>query len=343
MNPLLNTGALDDTRPLDERVKDYSHTEVGFATLPNWQEKVTFKFFDKRDQDGSLTCGAQSGAKALGIENHKEEGKFITFSALPIYQQRTNSPSGGMMLVDVLGGCVTGSTLEEYLKSQLLGETAANKAYVLLQRDKDVIEKYKAGGYVPDVSVNIDTIASITDQDKGVVIAIFFQEDEWRKTFVVNNPNLTRDNALRHFIVVTDYTLIDGKKYLIVEDSANGVTSIGQKGQRLMSEDFFNRRCYGAGYLLDRPNTAPDKPKYVFLRPLQYGMMNHPDVKALQDVLKYEGFLNKAVPSTGNYLDLTAASYLKWAVNHNLAPLNQLNGGKNVGPLGRQLLNKLYN
>ncbi len=63
MNPIPSpTGALDDTRPLEERIKDFSHTEVGFASLPNWQEKMFLKFFDTRNQDGSLTCGAQSGA-----------------------------------------------------------------------------------------------------------------------------------------------------------------------------------------------------------------------------------------------------------------------------------------
>ncbi len=232
--------------------------------------------------------------------------------------------------------------MEKNLPSQFLGETAANKPYSLSVEDKEIMEKYKAGGYVPDVALNIDVVASITDQDKGVVIAIFFQEDEWRQTMVVNNLTLTKENALRHFVVVTDYTLIGGKKHLVIEDSAYGVTSIEQKGQRLMSEEFFSKRCYGAGYLLDRPNTDILKPQHVFLRALTYGMMADKDVVSLQDILKYEGFLNKSVPSTGNYLNLTAASYLKWAVFHNIAPLHNLNGGKNVGPLGRTLLNKLY-
>lgn len=338
------TGALDDNRPVEEKAKDYTHAEMGFATIPNWVEKQFLKFFDLRNQDGSLTCGAQSGAKALGIENHKEEGSFQTFSALPIYDIRFNKPSGGMMITDIGKGCTQGSVFETSVKSQNLGETACNFPFYLSQSDKIVMEKYRAGGYVPNVPIEINTIASITDQGKGVVIAIFFQEDEWRQTMVVNNPNLQRENALRHFVVVTDYTLLDGKKYLVIEDSANLETSIEKKGQRLMTEEFFNKRCYGALYLLERPNTAPVKPKYAFLAPLTYGMRNNADVKALQSILKHESLMNLAIPSTGNYLDKTAEAVLKWQIKHNVASLEELNRlkGRRVGSKTITKLNELY-
>lgn len=336
------TGALDDNRTAEQKALDWKYEEVAFAALPNWQEKQFLKFFDLRNQASSLTCGAQSAAKALGIENHKEVGEFINFSAKPIYRKRVNYPSGGMILPDLLNiASKTGTTLESRIPSQNMGETPINADFALTSEDTAIMEKYRAGGYV-QVPINIDTVASITDQDKGVVIAIFFQEDEWNQTMVVNNPNLQKENALRHFVVVTDYTLLDGKKHLVIEDSANGNTSIEKKGQRLMTEEFFNKRCYGAGYLLDRPNPTGGtvKPKYTFKRVLLYGLKNDIDVKALQSILKYEGLLNNTIPSTGNYLSMTAQAVLKWQIKHNVASLEELNALKGMR-CGIKTINKL--
>ena len=49
-----------------------------------------------------------------------------------------------------------------------------------------------------------------------------------------------------------------------------------------------------------------------------YGMYNNTDVKNLQDILKYEGYMLNSIPSTGNFLALTAQALKKWQVGHDI-------------------------
>lgn len=84
------------------------------------------------------------------------------------------------------------------------------------------------------------------------------------------------------------------------------------------------------------------KPKFLFLRNLEYGMKNDPDVKELQKILTYEGLL-QALP-TGNYLDLTAQAVKKYQLRYGLVTQWQAftYQGKYVYEITRAHLNKKY-
>jgi len=86
----------------------------------------------------------------------------------------------------------------------------------------------------------------------------------------------------------------------------------------------------------------PVKPKFLFLRNLEYGMKNDPDVKELQKILIYEGLL-QALP-TGNYLELTAQAVKQYQLKYGLVTKWQAftYQGKYVYEITRAHLNKKY-
>jgi len=89
---------------------------------------------------------------------------------------------------------------------------------------------------------------------------------------------------------------------------------------------------------------TPLRPRYTFTQYLYFGMMKNKDVVALQDILKYEGFMSKKVLSTGNFLEITAEALYRWQVAHsvtNIAELDRLKG-ESCGPKSRAVLNQIY-
>lgn len=88
-----------------------------------------------------------------------------------------------------------------------------------------------------------------------------------------------------------------------------------------------------------------EKPKRFFSRYLHYGMRKDGEVKILQDCLKWLGLFPKDMPSTGNYLDITARAVLAFWKQYNLATWWEQTtlGGRVVGPKTRSKLNELFN
>lgn len=82
------------------------------------------------------------------------------------------------------------------------------------------------------------------------------------------------------------------------------------------------------------------KPKYEFQSVINYGARGR-NVERLQDILRYEGFLN--IESTGYFGDKTAESLIMWQKKHGIEdfvgmPLRLVR----VGVKTMELLNKLY-
>lgn len=307
-----NLGALLDTRPKEEKQKDYQHVEVAVAaTAPvEWVEKTEYKYFDKRNQAMSSSCMAQSGVKMLGIENVLEENQFVTLSAKAVYKSRT-TPGGGMALHESLGAlCKPLACFEEQLPSQDQGEVEINQPYTMTQEMQETAEKYRAANYVfVNPPNDIDAIASLVAAGRGVQVILFFIADEyWRNVPKIIKKTLRVDaaEASRHGVCVVDYTLYKGEKALVIEDSAGNASSIHGKGQRVLTETFFKARCYGAGYLLPLKNDhgAPKPPEHNFTKTLKYGMKDG-EVRWLQDYLKYTGDFPTNIGSTGNFFGLT--------------------------------------
>lgn len=286
MNEIKELGALLDPRSDEEIAKDYKH-EVIFpaSAFPVvWKEKISYKFWDKRNQSSSLSCMAQSGVKMLGIENG-----FKCLSAKPVYQSRSNKDTGGMYQKECLSALTKPlACLETQLQSQGLGEMAMNAPYDITPDMTASATAYKADNYVfVDYAMDtvMDTIAGLIEQGKGVQIMLYFTGAEyWKPVPEILNLALKKDDsrALRHGICIVDYTLYKNEKAFVIEDSAGNEYSLNGTGQRIITETFFKARCYGAGYMTKIP-------KQLFIKDLKLGMTD-PDVKRLQQFLNTHGF-----------------------------------------------------
>lgn len=246
-----------------------------------------------------------------------------------------------------------GITLEQLAGSELMNDA---------QMDAEVIEAYKhavgavfkIGGHVGVTNGDFETVASVIQTTgKAVMVWFFFTGAEWSPQIpVIQDTNLTIQSGLRHSVAAVDFALVNGKKYLIIEDSAHfgGIT------RRLISEEFFKARNWFIRYPMsfvfqDQSAPLPDpqpapvnpKPHHVFTTPFEFGSTSA-DVKALQDILKYEGFFPINTASTGYYGAITAGGVLKWQIKHNVAPLTELNSlqGRRAGSKTIAKLNELY-
>lgn len=369
------SGALIDTRPEEEKENDYQFGEIVAAVNPvNWVEKpqTGWRKFPIFNQDGSGSCVAQTLAKLLGILYWLKNQLYVHFSATHIYQRRANKPSGGMAGVDAFDIARKGATLEELVPSQNLTDAQMDGAEIP-QYKQDVGEVFRIGNYVSLPTKDIDTIASVIQTtSKGVMVWFYFEHREWTDVPQVLNPNLDLQAAStsRHSVTAVDFTLYQGKKALIIEDSWGLGYGVG--GQRIITEDFFRIRNWFAAYPINfafddqtqpqpepQPLPGPGKPKYTFTKPLVFilwdSSKNQPanlvlhenqksDVVVLQNILKYEGHSPSNVASTGYYGSITAKAVYAFQVAHKVAPLSELDSlrGRRVGEKTIKALNEIY-
>src|SRR5690606_36234840 len=115
-----------------------------------------------------------------------------------------------------------------------------------------------------------------------------------------------------------DFTLYKGKKALIIDDSWG--LAHAMNGQRVITEDFFKYRNWFVGHFMnfafeDQTEDPIDKPHYNFTRDLEFSPIidyRDSDVRALQEILKYEGCLPSNVESTGYFGAITKESVGKF-------------------------------
>lgn len=324
-------GGIPDPRPTEEQAKNFEHKELGMAFPIIWREKdkSEWKRFSVRNQDGSSSCGGQAGAKAVETVLKK------VISAHPIYRRRSNFPAEGMWLQDI-GDIVKkmGTTGETEDPSQNMNEADMNRPLIVETPDK------LAGYAFPDVK-NIDEIAQAIEARGHVILLLHANLEEWTDFPVFNGKQFN----MGHFVCGVDYFMYKGQKCILIEDSWGKF--YGLEGQRIISEDFLYKRFDQAMYFIQYapPPPADNKPKHQFNKILKFGMMGDADVKALQDILKYEKLFLQSVASTGNYLQLTAKAILSWQKKHEVAPLAELNAlaGSRCGEKTIKKLNELYN
>ncbi len=333
-----NLGLLSDPRTDEEKAKDYRVEEIAFAPTPfSWKEKPESEWrkFPIFFQDGSSSCVAQAVAKALGIENFIEEGKFVHYSARDIYTRRMNYPGEGMYFLNGMAiGHDNGATFEQLMPSQGMVEVAMNSA-----EDRtplcEIAGKIGRGGNYIQLPIDIDAIASMIEtQGKGVVIGVRFGPNEWAKEV----PQILGTNTpYGHGICATNATLYQGKKAIVIEDSW-GVDS-GKDGRRIVTKDWFDAgRIVFAGYYTFLKNDGSEnKPTYFFAKDLKYGMVGEPEVVKLQECLSYLKFFPSGVEFTGNFYGITLKAVKDFQEAHGITPVSGF-----VGPITRAKLNDLF-
>lgn len=345
-------GALLDTRTEAEKSNDVHFGEIVASVNPvTWVEKPRSEWrkFPIFNQNGSGSCVAQTLRKIMGVYIWLKTGVFVNLSASHIYQRRVNKPAPGMGGVDAFEIGKRGVTLEQFAPSENMNDTQMDLVQVLPFMEK-IGEVFKLGNFVVVPVKDIETVASIIQTTgKAVMTWFFFQRDEWGNAPVINNTSLDLNalSTLRHSIASVDFTLCGqnnlpeypntwGQKALIIDESWGQDTAIN--GQRIITESFFKDRNFFVGYFTNFAfeEAATPKPKYNFTKNLDFGMTD-PDVKALQDVLKYEGFFPTDRESTGYFGALTKSGVLEFQKKYGIDQVGR------VGPLTRSKLNELYN
>ena len=327
--PTFQSGARVDTRTPEQKANDFQFSEIVASANPViWIEKTPtmWRKFPIFNQDGSGSCVAQTQAKELGILRWLKDGTYVHFSATDIYQRRTNKPGAGMAAVDARQIATEGVTLEILSPSQNMTDS---------QMDSAVIEDYKhqvgavfsVPNYVEVLAGDVETIASIIQTTKkGVMVWFYFELPEWTEKPTITNTTLgvASPSALRHSVTAVDFTLYQGKKALIIEDSWG--TSFGVAGQRIITEEFFKKRNWYASYLLTfKFESGGVKPKYDGVT-----------IISLQKCLRYEGFFPSNVDFVENFGPVTKKALIEFQKKYGIDPQGVL------GPITKAKLKQLF-
>ncbi|MFA5396032.1 MAG: peptidoglycan-binding protein [Methanogenium sp.] len=342
------TGANIDVRTNEEKSKDYLFKEtVATANPVNWVEKTQSEWrkFPIYNQNGSGSCVAQTLAKLLGVLYWLKNGVYVHFSATHIYQRRSNKPSAGMYGIEAFDIARQGVTLEELVPSQNLTDEKMDDT-VIEEYKQDVGKIFKIGNYIVLPIKDIDTVASVIQTtNKAIMVWFYFKTNEWTSKPVIKYSDLdlhSKDTG-RHSVAAVDAALVDGKKALIIEDSWG--SSYGLAGQRVINEDFFKTRNFFAAYPMNFAfeEKSIEKPSYTFTVTLKFGQTND-HIKALQDILKYEGMFPTNISSTGYYGSITSDAVLQFQRKYNVASATELDSlqGRIVGMKTIAKLNELY-
>ncbi len=289
-------GIVADTRSDVEKAHDYQHSQVYGMGIVEWKKKdiKDLKTYTKRYQDGSLSCGGQSGAKAV----ETLIGKVI--SAHPPYRSRANYPSGGMWMADI------GDTFKKVGTDLEADDQSQNEGENFLNRDITVPTPYKIKGYLQ--TKNIDEIAQAIQTWGHCILMFHANGSEWYEKPVFNGKEIN----FGHYICAVDFFLDEnGVKCLWIEDSALPYTTINKDGHRIITEDYFNQRCNGGIYFL---GINPLEVSYTFTKVLKVGSIGY-DVKRLQMKLNSLGYMLK---EDGNYGIMTGKAVQDFQTKHNL-------------------------
>lgn len=301
MQQVSKTGVCLDNRSTYEQSLYFKHEELAMGITPyKWEERpIRQKYFYPYDQHSSLSC--VSGGGSIILEHY--DGKII--SRKDIYNRRYNYPMGGMAMHDICEKIRTGACEETLVPSQGLGENKMNERYTITnsiigsRAENKVAQTFTIGN-------DIDAIASVL-HISPVIAFWYFDENgsEWWTEYPSIKFNFTSNvqaGVTRHQVAVVDAVLQNGKKYLVVQDTAGVGSGLGiHNNIRLVSEEFVTKRLYSASYAIDNENevvqpTPITKPVYTNTKTLQVGATGDA-VKQIQAVLIYEGLLKIKAPT----------------------------------------------
>jgi len=272
---LFQNGLAHDTRSDMDKARDYRKPETGLPIT--WIEKPEseWKRYTPREQSSSLSCMAQSGAKAI------ETISGIVESAHPPYRRRSNYPEGGMWTQD-LGNLIKnlGTTTE-------LLDISQNQNETLLNRTVDVPTPIKIGGYFFVNPNSIDDIAYTILNYKHCILIVHGCKKEWTAIPQADSLEIPANYDFGHACTAIDYFSYKGQKALLIEDSTGHFNSLDGKGRRIITEEFLKARIVDAMYFIVEIPVPPFK----FTQTMKIGS------KGAQ-VVELQKFLNKFEKST---------------------------------------------
>ncbi len=317
-------GAVDNQTP-EQKQKNYSFKEVvATASVVDWKEKPQseWRSFPLRYQDGSGSCVCMTYATELGIIFQQKYGTWIDFSSSFPYQQRTSPQYEGCTSTDVYDKFPKiGNVYDSIMPSQNLSEQQIMSVPRLPYYD-DIAKVYQVKRI--ELPLDFETVAStIQATGKGVMVWFRFAYNEWtdKPTILTDKPNLG------HSVTAVDFTLVNGKKYLVIQDSWGSF--YGLNGLRLISEEFFNARCFLASYLMTFKKLVVES---TTTKPVFDG-----SIVSAQTCFEYEGFFPSNVSKVEFWGNITRTACIDFQKKYNLQPTLG-----NFGPLTKAKLYELY-
>ncbi len=313
-----------DTQTPEQKSLNYDQSEFVSSPAPVvWIEKQQEKWrsFTGRNQDGSNMCVPMTHSTELGIIALQKYNEWIDFSSSFPYQQRKFPLISGCTSEDVYEIFPKiGNVFERDMPSQLMNDAVAmqvpRKPYFA-----DIARTFQAKRI--QLPIDFETVASTVQQTgKGVMVWFRFSGAEW-----TNIPQvLPQATTSGHSVTVVDFTLKDGKKYLVIQDSWG--LQYAMNGLRLISEEYFNERCFLASYLM----TFQLQEGSIQCRPRFDG-----SIVSAQRCFKWEGLFPLNIPEVENWGNITRSACVLFQRRYGITPAQG-----NFGPITHAKLTELF-
>ncbi len=312
-----------DTQTPEQKSKNYLQSEFVSAPAPVlWIEKpqASWRKFSIRNQDGSGMCVAMTYATELGILLLQKYNKWLDFSSTFPYQQRKYPLISGCTSEDVYSLFPKlGNIFEKDMPSQFMNDEQAMKVPKESYFD-DVAKTFTAVRL--SLPLDFETVASTVQQtNKGVMVWFHFSNNEWTDIPQIF-PTPTTSG---HSVTVVDFTLHQGKKYLVIQDSWG--LQYAMNGLRLISEEYFAARCFLASYLMNfqlLPSSSLTRPRF------------DGSIISAQKCFKWEGFFPNNISEVENWGNITKSACINFQKKYGITPTG------NFGPLTKAKLFQLF-
>ncbi len=313
-----------DTQTPEQKVMNFSQTEFVSSPAPVvWVEKpkTSWRQFTIRNQNGSGMCVVMTYATEMGILALQKYNKWIDFSSTFPYQQRKYPLVSGCTSEDIYSIFPKlGDVFEKDMPSQFISDSAAMQ----VTRETyfpDLAKTFTCARI--EIPINFETVASTVQQtNKGVMVWFHFSFPEWTDIPQVLPTPITSG----HSVTVVDFTLYQGKKYLVIQDSWG--LQFAMNGLRLISEEYFNARCFLSSYLMNFqliPATTPCRPHF------------NGSIISAQQCFKWEGLFPLNVPEVENWGNITRTACVAFQKRYGIEPTLG-----NFGPVTKAKLFELF-
>lgn len=342
-----------DTRSDTDKARDFSMAEIKTYGVVTFESREPIGY-TVRNQDGSGSCVAQTTAKMEEIWDYRHDNDPTIYSATPIYQNRRNRPTPGMNYVDALGYPINKGV---FLESNVPSQNMSDGDMDALEFNTGLVqpERPTAYGIVP---TDFYAVAQEIQDTGAVMMWVKCSYEEWCQDIPAGNSG---SEAVRHSITAVDKIMWAGTEYNIVEDSwgtwqKNSDIPL-KPGQRAITKQFFDQHCYFAGAFTAFDFVGGLKPRYQWTVSLRYGQgsdkvnetdivrrKQQKDIKAWQEVLKYEKFFPSNQECTGYFGGITARATVKWQIAHKFYDFQNETDMRRVtvGPKSIREANRLY-
>jgi len=191
--------------------------------------------------------------------------------------------------------------------------------------------KYRIGGYAKITPVTFDSLKRAI-YEYGAVLAGFIGDNKGWNNAIINPP--TTSNQWGHAVTLISFD----KKYIKFQNSWG--KDWGDKGYGYFDKNYLPFQAFVV--LTDLPNNwkelltgTLEKPKHEFKTDLHFGIKD-PEVKILQNALKYFGCMDSSIQSVENFGPKTKKSVMLFQERYNIHPVAGY-----FGPLTRAKMNEL--